>query len=98
MFSLSNIFQVIPHEQAVQRFAEATKKAAVNGFCHAIAKEALERCLTIVDGIGSPSSIIHWMGLEQPWLGSFLVPKAGERAKNLINAKINYEKKCVKIN
>ena len=44
MFSLSTFFQVIPHEQAVQRFAEATKKAAMNDFRRAIANEALERC------------------------------------------------------
>ena len=46
--------QVIPHEQAVQRFAEATKKAAINDFCHAIAKEASERCSTIVGGPSVP--------------------------------------------
>ena len=54
MFSLSTFFQVIPHEQAVQRFAEATEKAAINDFCHAIANETLERYLFNVGGPSVP--------------------------------------------
>ena len=50
MFSLSTFSHANPREEAVGRFAEATEKAAVNGFCHAVASEALERWLIIVAG------------------------------------------------
>ena len=62
MFGLSTCLRVIPHEEAVERFATATEEGATNDFCHAVANKALERCLTIVTW----ADIVNWADTQLP--------------------------------